>query len=60
MSHFEIKAKNKGQQYSILVGNDILNILPPRLKKLCPKATKVGIVVDKKFQKNIKQKLKLY
>lgn len=58
MSHFEIKAKNKGQQYSILVGNDILNILPPRLKKLCPKATKVGIVVDKKIPKKYKTKIK--
>ncbi len=58
MNPIEIKAKNKDQKYSIFIGNNILNILPHKLKKLCPKASKIGIVIDKKIPRKYKLKIK--
>jgi|TARA_B110000881_G_C18594699_1_gene530435 3-dehydroquinate synthase len=60
----EIKVKNNNANYSILIGNKILNILNVKLKKTCPKALKIAIVVDKnipaKFLSKIKNNLKNY
>ena len=58
MNPIEIKVKNKGQKYSIFVGNNILNILPHKLKKICPQASKIGLVIDKKIPRKYKLKIK--
>jgi len=43
----EIKAKNKNNSYSIFIGNNILKILPKKIKFLCPQTKKVAIIFDK-------------
>jgi 3-dehydroquinate synthase len=64
MKNLEVKYKNLNHKYSILVGNNILNILPKKIKSLCPKTRKIAIIVDtkipNKFKKIIKNKLKNY
>ena len=64
MKNSEIKFKNKNCDYSILIGKNTLNILPKKIKFLCPKAFKIAIIIDKKvpskFHKQIKKKLKNY
>ena len=64
MKNSEIKFKNKNCNYSILIGKNTLNILPEKIKFLCPKAFKIAIIIDKKvpskFYKQIKKKLKNY
>ena len=41
----EIKIKN--QNYSICIGNNILKILPQKIKSLCPKTKKIALIFDK-------------
>ena len=64
MKSQEIKFKNKNCNYSIIIGKNTLNILPKKIKLLCPKANKIAIIVDKnipnKFKNNLKKKLKSY
>lgn len=61
MKKVEIKTKNKYQDYSIIIGGDILGQLKGRIKKNCPKAKKIGLIIDKnvpkKFVSLIKKKL---
>ncbi len=60
----EIKFKNLSQNYSIIIGNNSINYLPKKIKKLCPKTKKIALIVDKKvprkFNKILKNKLKNY
>lgn len=60
----EIKFKNLNTDYSILIGNNILKILPSKIKMLCPKAKKIAIIFDKgipkKYRINICKNLKNY
>ena len=58
MKKIEIKVRNEDCNYSILIGNNILNILPKKIKLLCPKAQKIGLVIDKIFQAKLKLKLR--
>ena len=64
MKNSEIKFKNNNSDYSILIGKNTLNILPKKIKVLCPRALKIAVILDKKvpskFQKLIKNKLKNY
>ena len=64
MKNQEIKFKNLTHNYSILIGNNTLGLLPKRIKLLCPKTKKIALIVDKnipiKFIKIIKNKLKDY
>tara|TARA_Y100000591_G_scaffold326519_1_gene349359 strand:- start:20 stop:1132 length:1113 start_codon:yes stop_codon:yes gene_type:complete len=53
----EIKFKDKKNSYSIIIGKNILNILPKRVKNLCPKTKKIGIIIDKNIPKKYKRKL---
>ena len=53
----KIKVENAQSNYSIFIGNNILNILPKQIKICCPKAKKIGIVLDKKIQKKFKKKI---
>ena len=64
MKNQEIKFNNKNSKYSILIGKNVLNELPTKLKSLCPNAKNAAIILDKKisskFKKIIKNKLKNY
>ena len=64
MKNQEIKFKNLSHNYSILIGNNTLGLLPKRIKLLCPKTKKIALIVDRnipfKFIKIIKNKLKDY
>jgi len=60
----EIKFRNQGKIYSILIGNNILKILPGKIKALCPKTKKIALFFDQnipiKYKKIILNKLKNY
>ena len=60
----EIKFKNLNKNYSILIGNNILKILPNKIKSLCPQTKKIALIFDKgipsKYKKSISKNLKKY
>ncbi len=60
----EIKFKNKSDKYSIFIGENTLSLLPKKIKFLCPKTKKIGIIFDKnlpvKFKKKLINKLRSY
>ena len=60
----EIKFKTSNKNYSILIGENILNLLEKKIKILCPKTKKIAIITDSKvpakFKKNIIKNLKKY
>jgi len=60
----EIKFKNLNKNYSILIGNNILKILPNKIRLLCPQAKKIALIFDegvpKKYKKSISKNLKKY
>ena len=60
----EIKFKNLNKKYSILIGNNILRILPNKVKSLCPGTRKIALIFDekvpKKYKRNISKYLKKY
>ena len=64
MRNKEIKFKNKSEKYSIFIGKNSLNLLPKKIKYLCPRAKKIGLIIDKNlpvyFKNKIKDKLKNY
>ena len=53
----EIKFKNQNKNYSILIGNNILKILPSKIKTLCPQAKKIALVFDDKVPKKYKKEI---
>ncbi len=64
MKNQEIKFKNSNYNYSILIGENVLRLLPKKINKLCPKTKKIAIIIDsnvpKKFKKIFYDKLKKY
>ena len=64
MKNHEIKFRNLNNQYSIIIGKNILTLLPKKIKILCPRAKKIALIVDKnvpdKFKKGLKKILKSY
>ena len=64
MKTHEIKFKNLNSKNSILIGNNILHLLPKKLKNICPNTRNIALIFDKnvpyKFKKNIKKSLKRY
>ena len=62
MKNQEIKFKS--QDYSIIIGKNTINLLPGKIKKLCPRTKNIAIVIDKKvplkFKKIFLRKLKGY
>tara|TARA_X000000950_G_C13827270_1_gene624550 strand:+ start:159 stop:1271 length:1113 start_codon:yes stop_codon:yes gene_type:complete len=64
MKNQEIKFKNKSHNYSIIIGKNSLEILPKKVKSLCPLAKKVVFIIDKKvpikFKTYFKKKFKNY
>ena len=64
MKNHEIKFKERNSNYSIIIGNNVLNLLPGKIKLLCPKSKKIALIIDKKvplkFHKKLKQILRKY
>ena len=64
MKNQEIKFKSKNHNYSILIGKNTLNVLPKKIKILCPKTKNIALIIDKnipiKFRNDIKKKLRSY
>ena len=61
----EIKFKNFNNNYSILIGDNILKILPKKIKLVCPKVKKIALIFDSQsaqvnFKKIISKYLKKY
>ena len=64
MRNQEIKFKEHDIKYSIIIGNNILDLLPDKIKLLCPKSKKMALIIDKKipvkFLIKLKKALKKY
>ena len=64
MKNQEIKFQNKSERYSIFIGENSINLLPNKIKTLCPDTKKIGVIVDKnipsKYKQRLKKKLKGY
>ena len=58
MSLIKLKISNKNANYPIFIGNNIIKLLPRKLRTFCPNVEKVGIVIDKKVLKKNKSKIK--
>jgi len=64
MKNREIKFKSKSHKYSIIIGRNSINLLPKKVKSLCPKSKNIAFIIDKnvpiKFKANLKKSLKNY
>ena len=58
MKSREIKFKNKNHNYSIIIGKNVLNILPKRIKLICPNTKSIAILFDDNVPKKFKSILK--
>ena len=56
MKNQVIKLKN--QNYSIVIGKDAINVLPQKIKSLCPYTKSIAIIIDRKVPQKLKNKLK--
>ena len=54
MKNQEIKFNNLNYKYSIVIGKNILGILPKKIKNICPRVKKIAIIIDKKVPKKFK------
>ena len=64
MKNQEIKFKSKSHTYSIIIGKNSINILPKKVKSLCPKSKNIAFIIDRnvpiKFRTDLKKKFKNY
>ena len=58
MKATEIKFKDKKKSYSILIGNNILKVLPKKIKILCPETKKIALIFDSRIPSNLKVNIK--
>ena len=56
MRKINIKIDKKNHSYNLLIGTNLLNILPRKLKAISPKGQNVAIVFDKKIPNSLKTK----
>ena len=49
----------KKQRYSILIGQNTINVLSKKIKLLCPKVKNIALIIDKKVPLKFKKKLKI-
>ena len=57
MKSREIKLKN--QKYSIIIGHNVINQLPKKIKLLCPKVKNIALIIDKNVPQRLKKKIKI-
>ena len=55
MKNQEIKFK--GQKYSVIIGKNAMDVLPKKIKLLCPKTKKIALIIDQKIPQKFKKKL---
>ncbi len=64
MKNQNINFKNKNYNYSIIIGKNTINVLPKKIKSLCPKTKNIALIIDKKIPNklrvNLKKKLRNY
>ena len=58
MKTIKIKVKNSNSDYSIIIGRDILKMIPDQIRLTCPEVKKIGLIIDKKIPKKFVNKLK--
>ena len=58
MKTTKLKIQSFNSNYSVIIGKNILNQIPGKIKALCPNAKKIALVVDKKIPKKFRNKLK--
>jgi len=58
MKNTKIKVYNKNFSYSVMVGNNTMNLLPKKIKEISSNAEKIGIVFDRNVPKKYKIKIK--
>ena len=54
----EIKFKGLNHNYSIFIGNNVLNLLQQKIKNVCPKTKKIALIIDSKIPNKFKQIIK--
>ena len=47
MKNQEIKFKSKSHNYAIIIGRNSINLLPKKIKLLCPKSKNIAFIIDK-------------
>jgi len=64
MKNLEIKFQNDTEKYSIFIGENSINLLPDKIKTLCPGTKNIGVIIDKnlppKYKQSLKKKLRGY
>ena len=64
MKNREIKFRNKDINYSVIIGENTINILPKKIHLLCPNTKNIALIIDnnvpKKFKVILKKKLNKY
>ena len=64
MKNQRVNFKDKHCSYSIIIGENILGLLPYEIKKICPGTKKIALIIDKnvpnKYKKVLKTRLKNY
>ena len=60
MKTIKIKVKNSNSDYSIIIGRDILKMIPDQIRLTCPEVKKIGLIIDKKIPKKFVNKLKTF
>ena len=64
MKNRQIKFKDKSNAYSVIIGKNLIKLLPKKIKSLCPKTNKVAVIIDrnvpKKYRLNLQSNLKKY
>ena len=57
MKNQEIKFQNKNYKYSIIIGENTLEILPKKIRSLCPKTKNIALLIDDNVPSKFKSKL---
>ena len=57
MKKLNISIKKDKDIYSILIGKKIINLLPNKIRNVCPNAKNIAIIIDKNVPKKIKNKI---
>ena len=64
MKKQEIRFNNQNKKYSIIIGNNVLGVLPNKIRALCPSSKKIALIFDykvpKKFKTILSRKLRKY
>ena len=60
MRTYNLKSKSNTNNYSIIIGKNILNILPLKIRELCPRTQKIALIIDSNIPNNFKKKIKNY